>query len=469
MKQTREQKKETKDTDMKLVFAGGAGWVTGANFLLETKKTKILVDCGLVQGGDDAFLENYEPFRYSPKEIDVLIISHAHMDHIGRIPKLVQEGFRGKILSTQITRELARPMLEDAFGLLLKEAQKKSMSSLYEKENIDIAFDLWSTVEYHNVTKISDDLSLYTKDAGHILGSMISEITHTPSGKKIAFTGDLGNSPSPLIRDTEMVDVDFCVMESVYGDRNHAAVPERTINLEKMINKGVSRGGTILIPTFSLEKTQVLLREINDLVESGKIPQVPIYLDSPLALKITDIYAQHTNFFNDETQAQIRAGDDIFDFPNLTRVEDRKDSERLHSEKGPKIILAGSGMSTGGRILSHEAFFLKDPQNMLIMIGFQVPGSLGRRIQDGNKKVRIGRESVVVKADIEVVSGYSSHRDQRSLMAFVEDSVELSKGKLKKIFCVMGEAKSSCHLAQKIRDELGLDATCPELGESVNL
>jgi len=463
------QESESKIGDMRLTFAGGTGWVTGANFLLETKKTKILVDCGLVQGGDDAFLENYEAFPYKPSEIDILIVSHAHMDHIGRIPKLVQEGFQGRIISTQITMELSRPMLEDAYGLLLKEAQKKSMATLYEKENIDIAFGLWSTVEYHNNTNISDDLSIYTKDAGHILGSMITEVTHTVSGKKIAFTGDLGNSPSPLIRDTEMVNVDVCVMESVYGDRNHAEVPERMINLEKMINKGLARGGTILIPTFSLEKTQVLLREINDLVETKRIPQVPIFLDSPLALKITDIYAKHTDFFNDEVQAQIRAGDDIFDFPNLTKVADRKDSEKLHSEKGRKIILAGSGMSTGGRILSHEAFFLKDPNNMLIMIGYQVAGSLGRRIQDGNKRVRIGRESVVVKADIEVVSGYSSHRDQRALMSFVEESVDLSKGKLKKIFCVMGEAKSSCALAQKIRDNLGIDATCPELGDSVEL
>lgn len=453
------------DKSFKLKFAGGTGWVTGANFLLETSKSKILVDCGLVQGGDEAFLQNYEPFPYNPAEIDVLIVSHAHIDHIGRIPKLIQDGFKGKIFSTEVTKEISKPMLEDAFGLLAREAREKKMNPLYEEGSIHEAFSNWEVIEYHSSMDITEDLSIYTKDAGHILGSMITEVTHKPSGKKIAFTGDLGNSPTPLLPDTEMVDVDYLVMESVYGDRKHADVESRKYNLEKMINKGLKRGGTILIPTFSLEKTQVLLREMNDLVEGNKIPSVPVYLDSPLALKITEIYGDHTDLFKKEVREQIKGGDDIFDFPKLVKVYDRKDSEKLHSESGSKIILAGSGMSTGGRILAHEAHYLKDPNNLLILIGFQVPGTLGRRIQDGNKKLKIGRESIVVKAGVEVVSGYSSHRDQTGLLEFVKGSSD----RLKKVFCVMGEAKSSCALAQKLRDELDIDSYCPELGEEMVL
>ena len=453
--------------ELKLSFYGGTGIVTGSNFLLEDGDTKILVDCGLIQGRHEKGKNpNLEDFKYNPSEIDFLLITHAHIDHIGRVGKLIKEGFRGKIYSTPATRELAVFMLDDALNVMRYQTKKSGEEMMYEKEQVDFALSLWETVPYHQKITLKDSFDIYLKDAGHILGSAIYEITHKESGKKVVFTGDLGNSPTPLLRDTEMVDdADYLVIESVYGDRLHEEIEERKEKLKEVITKVVSRGGTLIVPVFSLEKTQVFLKEINDLIEDGEVPSVPVFFDSPLGIKLTSVYSQFTEYFNEKVQKEIAEGDDIFDFPKLKITMRRNESEAIDRHVGAKIIIASSGMSEGGRITAHEKKFLPDENNALLLIGYQVAGSAGRRIQQGDKKVRLGDDYVKVNAEVLTVSGYSSHRDSDGLFDFVEHTAE----KVKKVFAVMGEPKSSLFFVQKLRDNLEVDAEMPELGETVIL
>lgn len=301
---------------LKLTFYGGTGTVTGANFLLESPDKKILIDAGLFQGpkiGDD---KNRIPFPYDPSTIDILLVTHAHIDHIGRIPKLVKDGFKGDIYSTQPTKDISELMLIDSMGVLGKEAKGDKKDPIYSKEDVNKSINLWKTIPYHQAFDLGGGLSLKMKDAGHILGSAMMEITY--NGKKIVFTGDLGNSPAPLLRDTEEInDADYVVMESVYGDRNHESREDRRALLEDVIEETMAKGGALMIPAFSLERTQDLLFEINDLAEHDKIPKVPIYLDSPLAIKVTEIYKKSEKYFNQNTKYIINSGDDIFKFPGL--------------------------------------------------------------------------------------------------------------------------------------------------------
>ncbi len=442
-----------------LTGCGGVGSATGANFLVRTPDIQFLVDCGLVQGSKFATEENRSEFPYKPQEVAFLFVTHAHMDHVGRIPKLVKEGFNGVIYSTAETKELAALMLDDAQNLLAREAQEAGLEPLYEKGDINHAMSLWKTVAYHETLSASDDVSAYFLDAGHILGSSIIEITLKGINKKIAFTGDLGNSPTPLLRDTELVtDADYMVIESVYGDRNHEPKDERDMRLEEILRDTLQNNGTVVIPAFSLERTQVILYAINNLIEAHKIPQVPVFLDSPLAIKVTQVYKRFVTDFNTKIQEQIAKGDDIFDFPGLRIVKDHMESNGIHSIKGAKIIIAGSGMSVGGRVLSHEAFYLEDPQATVLLVGYQVPGSLGRRIEEKSKKLQISGKPISVRARIEKISGYSSHKDSNNLVEFVSHAAKT----LKTCFVAMGENKSSAFLAQRINSELGVDAVMQE-------
>ncbi|MEN9621981.1 MAG: hypothetical protein RLZZ67_415 [Candidatus Parcubacteria bacterium] len=444
-----------------LTGCGAIGNATGANFLLKTPEMKILVDCGLVQGSREQSLENRDAFIYAPEEISYLLITHPHMDHIGRIPKLVKEGFAGTIYSTSETKELAEVMLDDAQALLAREAKNVGYEPLYEKVHIAQAMALWKTVPYHENQVISKSISFYLKDAGHVLGSCIIEMTLTgeEGQRKIAFTGDLGNSPTPLLRDTEYVtDADYMVIESVYGDRNHEPKDERDAKLKEVLLTTLERGGTVVIPAFSLERTQVLLYEVNNLVEKKELPSVPVFVDAPLGSKVTEIYKQHIEDFNQKVQGIIAGGDDIFDFPGMRMVRNPEESRAIHTMKGPKIIIAGSGMSVGGRVLGHERFYLEDPNATVLVVGYQVPGSLGRKIQERVSNLVIEGEKVKVRAHIENITGYSSHKDSNHLVEFVTHTAP----KMKQIFVAMGETKSSSFLAQRIRSEVGIDAIVAE-------
>jgi metallo-beta-lactamase family protein len=447
----------------KVTFCGGAGTVTGANFLLEADGKKILVDCGLTQGIKLADDVNWAPFIYNPSEIDFLFVTHSHIDHIGRIPKLINEGFRGKIYSTPPTKAIALPMLEDTMQILSKSSEF-DLDKIYTPENIKIAMSLWNGVSYHEKITITPNLEVSFKDAGHILGSAMAEFIY--NGKKILFTGDLGNSPSMLLPDTErVIDADYLIMESAYGDRNHENREDRRKFLEQVIEDNHKRGGTLIIPTFSLERSQELLFELNELVENNRIPVMPIFLDSPLAIRLTEVFKQYKEYFNDNAQKALSVDKHLFNFPGLRSTLESKDSKMINTVPGPKIVIAGSGMSAGGRVVHHERHYLPDPNNTLLLIGYQSLGTPGRLIQEGLKTVRISGEYVNIKAHIVTISGYSGHKDSDGLLNFVENTQD----SVKKVFAVMGEPKSAMFLVQKLRDNLGIEAYAPEAGDTAIL
>jgi len=457
------QEGENSNGACKITFCGGTGSVTGANFLLEADGQKILVDCGLVQGTKLADDINWDPFPYNSKEIDILFITHAHVDHLGRIPKLIHEGFRGKIYSTLPTKALAGPMLDDTAGILGNNGDL-GLDKIYAPENIKLALSLWQGFEYHQKIQITENLEVSFLNAGHILGSAM--ILFVYNGKKILFTGDLGNSPSPLLPDTEKVtEVDYLVMESVYGDRNHESRDDRRKFLEETIEDNYKRKGTLIIPTFSLERSQELLFELNALVENNRIPIMPIFFDSPLAIRLTEVFKQYRNYFNQTAQKAMHHDKYLFDFPGLHSTLKSEESRMIGAVPNPKIVIAGSGMSTGGRIVHHERHYLPDPNNTLLLTGYQAVGTPGRLIQEGVKTVRISGESVVVRAHIVTITGYSGHKDSDELLNFVQDM----QSTVQKVFVVMGEPKSAMFLAQKITDNLGINASAPEAGESVSL
>lgn len=445
----------------KVTFCGGVGSVTGANFLLEIEDKKILIDCGLTQGSKLADDVNWQPFLYNPKEIDILFITHAHIDHLGRIPKLINEGFRGKIYSTDPTRGLAQPMLEDTAGILGKSADLKE---IYSEENIRLTMSLWQGFSYHDKININPEIEVTFLNAGHILGSAMVQFTY--NGKKILFTGDLGNSPSPLLPDTENVtDVDYLIMESVYGDRNHESRQDRRRFLEGVIEDNYKRKGTLVIPTFSLERSQELLFELDALVDNKRIPVMPIFFDSPLAIRLTEVFKQYKNYFNEAAQAAMSPGEYLFEFPGLKNTLRSEESKMIMNVPNPKIVIAGSGMSTGGRVVHHEKNYLPDPNNTLLLTGYQSVGTPGRLIREGIKTIRINSEDVAVRAHIETISGYSGHKDSDGLLNFVQNMQD----RIKKVFLVMGEPKSEMFLAQRLRDNLGIEAHVPEEGSSITL
>jgi len=447
-----------------LGFYGGVGSVTGANFLLDTGAVAIAVDCGLIQGTEFAPEINAKPFVYDPAAIDVLIVTHAHADHIGRIPKLVKEGFQGRIYSTPPTRDLAAVMLEDALKVMEYEHERYGYEVLYEREHIRQSLSLWQTAPYYTETALPDGVTLTFSNAGHILGSAI--VSLTKAGKKMVFTGDIGNVPQPLLAPPDIpVDYDYMVMESVYGDRQHEQVSERTALLAEQIQLAQDRKGTLIIPAFSLERTQAMLHEINNLVEQKYIAPLPVFLDSPLAITVTGLYRQHAAYLKPEIQAQIAAGDDIFEFPGLSLTRTVKESHEIDLVKGAKVIIAGSGMSHGGRIRRHEQNYLSDATTTVLLVGYQAVGSLGRLLHDGAKKVKIDGKDVKVKAKIATIRGYSGHADRDQLVEFVATGGDRAK----QIFVTMGEERSSLFLVQRLRDYLGLNAIAPEENQEVEI
>jgi metallo-beta-lactamase family protein len=447
-----------------LGFYGGVGSVTGANFLLDTGSLAILVDCGLVQGDRFAQEDNSEPFAYNPADIDVLIVTHAHADHIGRIPKLVRDGFKGVIYSTPPTRDLAEIMLADAQKVMEYEKEKFGTKVLYDAKDIAEALRLWEVVPYKKTVELTEGVSFYYTDAGHILGSGMVHLMR--NGKKIVFTGDIGNVPQPLLNPPEVPDeYTYMIMESVYGDRVHEEVSERTDMLLRHIQETQKTGGTLIIPAFSLERTQGMLLEINNLVESKLLAPISVYLDSPLAIAVTDVYRRYSQYLSDSVQEQIQSGDDIFSFEGLSYTKTVKASEDIKSDTGAKVIIAGSGMSHGGRIRKHELNYLDERNTTVLLVGYQSVGSLGRLLQDGAKKVRIDDVWVKVRAKIATIRGYSGHADRDQLVSLVAKGGE----KAQQVFVTMGEEHSSLFLVQRLREYLGVNAIAPSAGQEIEV
>lgn len=445
---------------MKLKFYGAANEVTGSNHILEGEGVTVMVDCGFFQGVKVCDVKNTEPFPYNVASVDALFVTHAHLDHVGRIPKLFNEGFKGKIYSTPPTREIAKLILEDTVRIIEEEAKDDNHEPLFREDAVHRAMEHWETVPYEKVVELPGNLSARFLDAGHILGSSMVEFTH--NGKKLLFSGDLGNSPSPLLPDTAGISgIDYLVTEATYGDRVHQDLSERTNQLKQAIEDVIKNKGVLMIPAFSVERTQDLLLELNEMVEGHQIPEIPIFVDSPLAIRVTKVYSAYETYFNQETKDLIKSGDDIFKFPKLRFTERPSDSVAIREVPAPKIIIAGSGMSNGGRIMHHEQNYLSDPRNILLIVGYQAVGTTGRMLEEGAKNINIFNQDVPVRAKIVTINGYSAHKDRDALINFVAEA----KGTLKKVFVVHAELGAGLFFAQRVRDYLDIAVAVPKRGD----
>jgi metallo-beta-lactamase family protein len=452
---------------MKLSFYGSAQEVTGSCFLLEEGNTKILIDCGLFQCPDFCDKRSVAPFPFNPKEISALFITHAHIDHTGRIPKLMKDGFSGKIYSSEPTKDLAELMLTDSIGVLSKEARRKREEPLYSTAEVEKAISLWEGKKYMEKVSVGN-FAVTIYNAGHILGSamyLVEFLDKNGEMKSMLFTGDMGNASNPLMEASVLNEkIDYLVMESTYGDREHEGIEERKIKLERVIERSVVRGGVLMIPAFSLERTQELIWVLADMLKSKQVPQIPVFIDSPLAIKATKIYQKYFGSYMKKAHRQ----EEKFSFleaPFVKFTLSTDESKAINNVPPPKIIIAGSGMSTGGRILHHEKRYLSDPNSTMLFISYQAARSLGRKIRDGAKNVSIYGDYVNINCFIENIEGYSAHPDKLGLFEFIR----VHSDGLKKVFTVHGEPKSSMALVQTIRDNLGIDALSPKYGDSFEL
>lgn len=445
---------------------GGAETVTGSNFLIESEKGKILIDCGIEQGRDYSEAETRAPFPYDVATIDALVITHAHLDHVGRAPQLMRRGFRGKVYMTPPTKDLMEAILRDSSHILAHDAKMRGLDPIYDERDVDGLLSRVEAIPYRTEQEVAPGLSVYLRDTGHILGSASVRVK-AEDGTSFAVTSDIGNSPAVLLPDAEPVtDADVILIESVYGDRQNPEKAHRVEKLQEVLSRAVARGGNILIPSFSIERTQLMLYEIAALFEEKKVPEVPVFLDSPLAITVTEIYKKWGDeYFNREAKEEMGHKHDLFDFPFLTMTRSREESEEIGKKPGQKIIIAGAGMSHGGRIGKWEQEYLKDPKTTLIMVGYQSPGSPGRMLQDGAKHVMIEHRDVQVRATVEVLHGWSGHADRDGLLAFAETCLPHAK-----TFIVgIGEPSSARFLAQRIHDYLGVKAIVPTEGESFDI
>jgi len=455
---------------MKISFYGGVKSVTGANYVLSVGPSsggkKIMVDCGLFQGSKYAEDLNYNKFPYNPSGIDCVFITHSHADHIGRLPKLVKEGFGGKIYCTKPTLGLMKRAFPDNWKLIVQEAKDDLHPPLFNEEDIEKTLSLVEAKSYYEAIDLGGGIYGKFHNAGHIIGSAIVEIGF--GGQKIFFTGDLGNSPAPLLSNPDFAsDADYVVIESAYGSRIHEDRQRRKDILEDMVEETVARGGTLMIPSFAIERTQELLFELNDLMMNKRIPSLPVFIDSPLAQKMTEVYKEFPSYLKEEALKTFESGEGLFEFQGLKFSETVEESKAINDMPPPRVIIAGSGMSNGGRILHHERRYLSDPKSAILFIGYQVKGSLGRRILDGEPEVKIFSEKIPIKCHIKAIGGYSAHADQNQLVNWVEHAKE--GGKLKRVFIVQGEEESATSLALKLRDNLLIDSTVPNEGDEFEI
>lgn len=417
----------------------------------------MLIDCGLAQSGDLCDPVNNEPFAYDPAEVDAVFFTHAHADHIGLFPKLVKAGFAGKAYATEPTADLMPIMLEDSVALLKHEAERCGGEPVYTAEDLVVAFRRLERVRYHQVVTVKGIRATFL-NAGHILGS--ATILVEAGGKKLLFTGDLGRTPAILVPPRETVHgVDVLVTESVYGNRLHGSIDVSEVKLRDAVRVTVAKRGVLLIPAFSLERTQIILAALDRMIQTGVVPQVPVFMDSPLAARVTEVYRRYPEYLNDVLRKRLESGDDPFSFTSLRVTVNREASTAIDAIVPPKVIIAGAGMSHGGRIRHHEKLYLGTPTTTLLLVGYQVAGSLGRRLRDGQKIVDIDGKKVKVRATTDVVDGFSAHADRDDLLKFAEDVAP------KRVFVVLGETEAATFLAQRISGFLGIPVDVPREGE----
>ena len=446
---------------MKISFHGACREVTGSCILVESEETKFLVDCGMFQGSEHE--KNMKDFSFDPKDIDFVLLTHAHLDHCGRLPKLFMDGFRGRIYSTEPTRDLAEIIVLDALKVAREEGQV-FVAPLCTEGDIFSMMKFFTCLKYGEEKKINDSVTVRFRDAGHILGSSIIEVwlKDGDKEKKLVFSGDLGNPPAPIIKDPEFISgADVLFVESTYGNRLHEPKEKGKEILKQKIGEVIDKKGTLMIPVFALERTQELLYQLNEWAESQKIPYIPVFLDSPLAIKATGIYKRYVDFYDNEAKSLIQKGDDLFDFKGLLMINNVSQSGVADRAVPPKIILAGSGMFEGGRIKGYLKRYLGDNANTLLIISYQPENSLGKKLMNGEKSVEIEGKIMQVRADVTSILSFSSHGDQLMLLNWVD---AVKNPKPKKIFVVHGEEEAGQALASMIKGVIKSDAILPLYG-----
>lgn len=446
---------------MKISFHGACREVTGSCILIESEDTKFLVDCGMFQGKEED--KNAEDFSFDPKDIDFVFLTHAHLDHCGRLPKLFMDGFRGRIYSTAPTRDLAEIILLDALKISREEGKVFS-APLCTEGDIFSLIKFFTCLSYGEQKKINESVSVRIRDAGHILGSAVFEVWLKDEGKekKLVFSGDLGNPPAPIVKDPELISgADIVFVESTYGNRLHEPKEKGREVLKEKIEEIIEKQGVLMIPVFALERTQELLYELNGWAENQKIPYIPVFLDSPLAVKATGIYRRYPDFYDKEAKALIEKGDDLFDFKGLLMINNSSQAGVAGRSVPPKIILAGSGMFEGGRIKSYLKKYLGDSANTLLIISYQSEGSLGRRLLAGEKTVEIEGKKIQIKAEIYSILSFSSHADQLTLLNWVD---AIKNPKPKKVFIIHGDQDASQSFASILKGVIKSDIIVPLYG-----
>ncbi len=450
---------------MKLTFCGASHEVTGSCYLLETSTKRFLIDCGMFQGSDFNEAKNGDPFPFDPKTIDAVLVTHAHLDHTGRIPKLIRDGFSGRIFMTKATIDLARLVWDDAYGIMEYNHRKFQAPILYNTNDIANASAACEGVDYGTVVDLGGGVSAVWKDAGHIFGAAFIEIT--ADGKTIAFSGDIGNVNVPILKDTESLgEIDTLLCESTYGDRIHEDIETRRATILRLVKEGVAKGGTIMVPSFSIERTQEFLFELHKLSEHDQtLPQIPIFLDSPLAIDATKVFKRYPEYYDEEAEQYFSNNDDFLNFPQLRIAYTIEESKRINNVRGPKMVIAGSGMMNGGRIQHHALRYLSDPNSTLIIVGYQAVGTPGRRIYEGAKTVRVLGQEVDVRCAVKAIGALSAHGDQAKLLHWVGTAKKMPK----EIYCVHGEPHAATELAHRLRDMYKVNTFVPGVGDVVEI
>lgn len=466
--------------EMILRFLGAAQNVTGSRYLLEANGGKILVDCGLYQEREFQS-RNWDPFVVPPSEIDAVFLTHAHLDHCGLLPKLVKEGYSGPIYCTEATADIAKIIIMDAAKLQEEDAAYKQKrhkkegregpfppAALYTIEDAFACFPLFHPLPYKKTVAIREGIEAKLYEAGHVLGSSLIKITvnHVADARSVLFTGDMGRSNKPILRDPSIVhETDYVLVESTYGDRVHHSAEDVKQQLADVINRTMNRGGTLIVPSFALERSQEVLYHVNELLVEGAIAPMKVFVDSPMATSITKVFAHHPELYDKAMKQHMNDRHSPFTFPGLQLVETKQQSQAITESRGPTMVIAGSGMCTGGRVKHHLVRHITCPEDTVMFVGYQAGGTLGRNIVDGQEEVRILGENYKVEAEIVQVRGFSAHADKTEILQWLR-GLEASP---KKVFVVHGEAQSALHFQQYLQAETGWDITVPAYQDAVTL
>lgn len=451
-----------------LTFAGAARGVTGSCYHLELDGFGLVIDCGVFQGRDGEAMSR-EPFAFSVRDVDAVVLTHGHLDHVGRLPRLAQQGFAGKVHGHPATLEIARLILEDGARI----ATYRRGEPLYGADDVAHSLSRATALPYLRETMLGP-FRVRLFDAGHILGSASVRVAwDTPAGEKaILFSGDLGSHGAPILRepterwDAERDAVDWVVTESTYGDSEHPERSAARAQFRDAVLRAISDGGKVLIPAFAVGRTQEVLYDLEILAESKKLPRVPVIVDGPLGIQMTSVYERHVDCWDDEALAKLRAGNTPLEFRDLYATRKAHESERIHDIDGPAIVIAGSGMCSGGRIVDHLVRYLPDPRTDLIFVGYQAEGTLGRALQRGEARVEIDGSDVDVRAHVTTIRGFSAHADRSMLARWLEGAPLRAGGQ---VFVTHGEPETAEAYARYVRDRFAHRTTVPALGESVLL